>query len=113
MQAIQSLLLAMRKSTEFGQDFQDIVDGITTVVYDIVDNSRKTIQTSQELPKDIKSEGELVIQDLEYATKNLEDLGFSMMEAPSKSLKQNMASVSYEIAKYTKEWVSLLGEDKL
>jgi hypothetical protein len=87
----------MRKSTEFGADFQAIVDGITNVVYDIVDVSRRTMETTNKLGKEVKNEGELVIQDLEVSSKNLEDLGMSMIQAPSKGLKQNMASCSYEI----------------
>jgi len=67
--------------------------------------------TTNQLNKEIKNEGELVIQDLEVVVRNLEDLGRDMCVAASKGLKQNMASCSYEIAKFVKEWVSILEED--
>jgi hypothetical protein len=100
----------MRKSTEFGSDFMSIVDSITHVVYDIIDVSRATISTKS-MGKEAGSEGELVIQDLEVVVRNLEDLGGEMVRGGGKGVKQSMASCSYEIAKFVKEWVSILEEE--
>lgn len=97
----------MRKSSTFGPDFITTVHSITDIVYDIADNSHKTMQASR-LSSDIKSEGQLVIADLQSASKNLDELGEEMVNGASKTLKQNMASCSYEIAKFVKELVGLI-----
>ncbi|KAJ3044724.1 component of the polarisome [Rhizophlyctis rosea] len=107
VQAIQSLLYAMRQSTTFGQEFKDTVSGITTIVDNLVTVSRRTL--SKPSASDFRTRGELILQDLAAANQKLEELGESMVSSPqSKSLKQRLASSSYEIAKYVKELISLI-----
>ncbi|KAI9094657.1 hypothetical protein DFS34DRAFT_582702 [Phlyctochytrium arcticum] len=107
VQAIQTLLYAMRQSTTFGQDFKDTVSGITSIVDNLVTVSRRTL--SKPSATEFRNKGELILQDLGNANLKLEELGVSMVNSPgSKTLKQRLASSSYEIAKYVKELISLI-----
>ena len=88
----------MRQSTSFGQDFKDTVSGITTIVDNLVTVSRRTL--AKPSASDFRTRGELILQDLAQANDKLEELGESMVNSPqSKTLKQRLASSSYEIAK--------------
>ncbi|KAI8831569.1 hypothetical protein BC829DRAFT_449332 [Chytridium lagenaria] len=84
VQAIQTLLYAMRNQTgAFGEDFKQTISSITTL-------------------------GE-ILEDLGAANVTLEQLGVSMLNSPqSKTLKQRLASSSFEIAKFVKELISLI-----
>ncbi|KAJ3290305.1 component of the polarisome [Borealophlyctis nickersoniae] len=107
VQAIQTLLYAMRQSTTFGQDFKDTVRGITDIVDNLVSVSRRTLAKPSAV--EFRTRGEMILQDLANANQKLEELGVSMVNSPqSKSLKQRLASSSYEIAKYVKELISLI-----
>lgn len=88
----------MRQSTSFGQDFKDNISGITSIVENLVGVSRQTL--SKPSATDFRTRGEMILQDLASANDKLEELGESMMNSPqSKTLKQRLASSSYEIAK--------------
>ncbi|KAI8822407.1 uncharacterized protein EV422DRAFT_523906 [Fimicolochytrium jonesii] len=107
VQAIQSLLLAMRQSTSFGQSFSDTVTSITTIVDNLVTVSRTTL--AKPAAAEFQTRGEMILQDLSNSNVKLDELGRNMLAMPqSKTLKQKLASSSYEIAKYVKELISLI-----
>lgn len=114
VQAIQSLLYAMRQAT-FGQDFQDTINGITSIVSNLITACRKTFREVPEASQ-YKVKGESVLKDLLNSNDRLAMLGKSFMSGnmgggsggdDEKPSKQKLASASYEVAKYTKELVSL------
>ncbi len=93
--SIQSLLKLLRNS-QFDKEFIDVVVKIQSVVKDII----QTTSTS------LKGEDE-VIHLLEKSGNNLKHLCDLMMNETEKPSKQQLASASYEVAKYTKELVGL------
>ncbi|KAJ3330386.1 component of the polarisome [Blyttiomyces sp. JEL0837] len=100
VQAIQSLLLAMKQNSSDGAEFNDTVRNITGIVSNLVKVSSRTL--SKPSASSIRQRGEAIIQDLGAANVKLEDLGIAMMNSPqSKTLKPKLASSSYEIAKQT------------
>jgi hypothetical protein len=108
VQAIQGLLHAMKQSTSFGQEFTDTVNGITSIVENLVKVATQTL--SKPSAAQFRDRGLAILQDLSSANVRLEELGVSMVNSPqSKTLKQRLASSSYEIAKYVKELISLIG----
>ncbi|KAJ3413524.1 component of the polarisome [Chytridiales sp. JEL 0842] len=109
VQAIQGLLHAMRQSTSFGQEFTDTVRGITSIVDNLVKVASRTL--SKPSGVEFRNRGEAILQELESANIRLEELGVSMINSPqSKTLKQKLASSSYEIAKHVKELISLIAQ---
>ncbi|KAH9275123.1 hypothetical protein BASA83_002347 [Batrachochytrium salamandrivorans] len=107
VQAIQSLLYAMRQSSNFGQGFKDTVTGITNIVDNLVEVSRSTLNRPP--GAEFLERGENILQELSTANIRLDELGTSMINSPqSKTLKQKLASSSYEIAKFVKELISLI-----
>ncbi|KAJ3222037.1 component of the polarisome [Clydaea vesicula] len=113
VQAIQSLLLSMRKSQKFTKDFLTTVDGITSIVDEIVITSRKSLKATQAFNDDVKQQGEEIILDLKNSSQDLKYTGEDIVQesldgGQCKSLKQKMASCSYEIAKFVKELVNLI-----
>jgi hypothetical protein len=95
VQAIQSLLFAMRSSDSF--DFEDTVQGITQIVENLVVVSQKTLQRTT--AAHLRRDGEASLHDLSDANERLSELGRSVNESQSKQLKQKLAGSSYEIAK--------------
>lgn len=98
VQSIQALLKTMRNSEIFGSELTDIVADITSIVQSLVYSSKQSLG----LPtaSRIHNDGHLILQDLEYSAQMLETLGASLIIDPSsKSLKQKVATSSYEIAK--------------
>ncbi|KAJ8323227.1 hypothetical protein, variant [Batrachochytrium dendrobatidis JEL423] len=107
VQAIQSLLNAMRQSSSFGQGFKDTVGGITSIVDNLVDVSRDTLNRPPGAA--YRANGGEILKELAAANIRLDELGTSMINSPqSKALKQKLASSSYEIAKFVKELISLI-----
>nr|KAJ3421743.1 component of the polarisome [Polyrhizophydium stewartii] len=107
VQAIQSLLLAMRQSSSFGQDFIDTVGTITRIVDNLVRVSRVTLGKPQAAA--FRDSSEPILQELSVANVRLNELGEAMVASPqSKTLKQKIASSSYDIAKFVKELISLI-----
>ena len=97
----------MRQSQTFGDDFKDTIAGITSIVDNLVGVSRRTL--SRPSAAQFRDRGETILGDLTAANEKLERLGDDMIESPqSKTLKQKLASASYEIAKYVKELISLI-----
>ena len=97
----------MRQSTSYGQEFQDTISGITGIVDNLVKVSKRTLNRPS--ANDFRTRGETILQELTSANSKLEELGNSMVNSPqSRTLKQKLASASYEIAKFVKELISLI-----
>jgi hypothetical protein len=106
VQAIQTLLRSMRKSS-YGTEFQDTVLEINDIVTNLVTISRKAFLSGSGLR--YSESGEHILRDLTQSNNLLRDLGKNIGGNPSsKQLKQQLASASYELAKFTKELVSLI-----
>jgi hypothetical protein len=104
VQAIQTLLYAMRSSDSF--DYQDTVLGINTIVDNLVNVSLKSLR--EPTARQFRDDGERILRDLSEANERLNTVGKSEDLATNKALKQKLASSSYEIAKFVKELISLL-----
>lgn len=105
--AIQTLLQAMKHETTTGDDYVSTVNGIITIVDHIIAITEGTLEEPAGHP--YKKEGFYIVEELGKANIRLDTLGESIHENPnSKTLKQKLASSSYDIAKYVKELISLL-----
>lgn len=108
MNAIQSLLTAMRQKEPLSLEFKDIVQGITSIVYAVIQTSNKTFESRE--AESVAKAGHGILDQLYESNGNLERLGAQMIEMPdSKTTKQRLASSSYEIAKDVKALINLLG----
>ena len=86
----------MRSSDSF--DFQDTVIGINTIVDNLVNVSLKSLREPS--ARSFKEDGERILRDLSEANERLNEVGRAMDGQPqNKTLKQKLASSSYEIAK--------------
>jgi hypothetical protein len=102
--SIQSLLNAMRQPGPYDNTFLDIVKEITTVVESVVKESKAALSGT-----DVSNSAGVILGDLTSVSGQLSNFGREMVEsAPTKNLKQKMASSSYEIAKFVKELLNLL-----
>ncbi|KAF9275838.1 component of the polarisome, partial [Mortierella antarctica] len=118
--SIQNLLTSLRSSSDH-EDILDASDHITKIVDQVIRMTRLTLGSPQasSVPQatELRNQGEMVLEDLE----NSLDLLIEMKEqleaepelahsssADAKSVKQKLASASFDIAKYTKELVSLI-----
>ncbi|KAF9313625.1 hypothetical protein BG003_005006 [Podila horticola] len=118
--SIQNLLTSLRSSSDH-EDILDASDHITKIVDQVIRMTRLTLGSPQasSAPQatELRNQGEMVLEDLE----NSLDLLIEMKEqleaepelahsssADAKSVKQKLASASFDIAKYTKELVSLI-----
>ncbi|KAI9021923.1 hypothetical protein DFJ74DRAFT_756687 [Hyaloraphidium curvatum] len=111
VKAIQQLLYAMRQSTTYGQDFRDTVSGITNIVDELVDTTQSAF--TQPSASHLRSQGEEILKSLRTSNDKLQELGDSIVNTPqtqAKSVKQKLASASYEVAKQVKELINLLPE---
>ncbi len=107
VKAIQALLFAMRQSTTYGQEFKETIHGITSIVDDITSKSRATFSLPSAVG--LKVQGEDVVAKLEASNRRLEELDDEMVDQPqSKTVKQKLASSSYEVARYVKDLISLI-----
>ncbi|KAI9205315.1 uncharacterized protein BJ171DRAFT_501757 [Polychytrium aggregatum] len=110
VQAIQTLLITMRQQSQFGQEFRDTVGRITTIVSNLLGVSRSTL--SKPGAQYYHQEGMAILGLLEQANYSLDELGNRIMQNPqSKTTKQQLASSSYDIAKYIKELINLIESD--
>ncbi|KAI8810128.1 hypothetical protein BJ742DRAFT_802247 [Cladochytrium replicatum] len=110
VQAIQTLLSAMRQTSTLGQEFADTVRTITSIVENLVDVSRSTFANKPSAAS-FRGVGESILRALEESNRSLDELGTSLINGgpnQSKTQKQRLASSSYEIAKYVKELISLI-----
>jgi hypothetical protein len=108
VQSIQSLLVAMRNSVDFGNDFLNIVKDITTIVDDIVYFTKKALEFNTGLDEYVRNDGDAILLDLQDSGATLKAFGDDMVNGEeSKVLKQKLATNSYDIAKFVKELVNL------
>lgn len=100
----------MRQSGTFGHEFHETVTGITGIVENVVSVSQKTLSRPFAAP--FRDRGEGILVELGVANTSLTQLGQGLLNSPSsKSLKQKVASCSYEIAKHVKELISVVEGD--
>lgn len=106
--AIQILLQVMRSQTSnLSSDFIRTVHSITSIVDKLVEISTRTIDTPA--ASQFRAKGKNILDRLTFANRKLEELGQNITSMPnSKSLKQDLASASYDIAKHVKELISLI-----
>jgi hypothetical protein len=101
VQAIQALLQSMRQSTSFGSEFTETIASITEIVDMVLSTSGATV--SKPFCAGFRGRAEGILDELAGANEALVGLGKTLVEMPgSKSLKQKVASSSYEIAKFVK-----------
>ena len=102
--SIQDLLNAMRQPGPYDKSFLEIVKEITIVVEAVVRESKTALSGT-----DVSNSAGVILGDLTSVSSQLSNFGREMVEtAPTKNLKQKMASSSYEIAKFVKELLNLL-----
>ncbi|KAG0261584.1 component of the polarisome [Mortierella polycephala] len=118
--SIQTLLTSLRSSSD-SEDISDASDNITKVVDQVIRQTRMTLASSEAAAApqavELRSQGELVLEDLENSLDLLNEMKEQLEAEPelahsssaeAKSVKQKLASASFDIAKYTKELVSLI-----
>ncbi|KAG0370049.1 hypothetical protein BC939DRAFT_439854 [Gamsiella multidivaricata] len=118
--SIQTLLTSLRSASNSG-DISDVSDNITMLVDQVIRQTRMTLATPAAIEGphalELESQGEFVLEDLESSLDQLiaikvqleNDSELAWSSSPdAKSVKQKMASASFDIAKYTKELVSLI-----
>ena len=98
------------RQNQFNDEFQQTIIGITSVVTNLIAVSSPTLAESSKMSKGQRERGTEILDSLKGCNMKLSDLGSSMMESNSsqKPSKQKLATAAYEVAKYTKELVSLL-----
>jgi len=105
--SIQSLLYNLRESNSFDDEFLDIVNGITSIVDNIINESHDTLDSLS--ASDYKPDIENILLDLTNSNSKLDELGQKMISSPqSKSTKQQIASASYDIANFVKNLINNL-----
>eukprot|EP00158_Paraphelidium_tribonemae_P004503 Partr_v1_DN26791_c0_g1_i1_m8372 putative cell polarity protein len=104
VQNIQTLLQAMRQA-EFGAEFRQTITNITNVVENLIHVSRSSLDQTE-----YEAKSEVIIKNLADSNMRLSDMGDGML-SEKKPSKQRLAGAAYEVAKYTKELVSLFDID--
>ena len=120
MSSIQKLIGSLRTSSD-ADEILDASDKITKVVDQVIRTTRLTLATpdavSSPQAAELRSQGEMVLEDLENSLDLLNEMKEQVEAEPdmahgadpeAKAVKQKMASASFDIAKYTKELVSLI-----
>ncbi|KAG0213811.1 component of the polarisome [Mortierella sp. GBA30] len=118
--SIQTLLTSLRSSSD-SEDISEASDNITKVVDQVIRQTRMTLATpdavSAPQAAELRSQGDMVLEDLESSLDLLNEMKEQLEAEPelahsssaeAKSVKQKLASASFDIAKYTKELVSLI-----
>ncbi|KNE59350.1 hypothetical protein AMAG_03648 [Allomyces macrogynus ATCC 38327] len=104
-----TLLQSMRTGS-MDTEFQTTVATITTIVRQLTGACRGTFAQAA-TPPAVRERGMDVLYRLIASNRHLNDLGTAMAhDSNFQPSKQNLASAAYEVAKYTKELVSLLDE---
>ncbi|KAF9994871.1 component of the polarisome [Entomortierella chlamydospora] len=120
--SIQTLLTSLRSSAD-PEDIRDASENIAKVAELVIRETRQTLSSEDAISApqaiELRNQGEMVLEDLE----NSLDLFFEMRDqveqepelaqstsTEAKSVKQKLASACFDIAKYTKELVSLIEE---
>ena len=108
VQNIQELLQAM-KTSSFGPSFKQTVSNITSVVDNLIHVAKSSLANSS--AAGIKMQADPVVQNLSESNGRLGEMG-EAMSGEKKPSKQKLAGGAYEVAKFTKELVSLLDSDQ-
>ncbi|KAF9554224.1 hypothetical protein BGW38_009337, partial [Lunasporangiospora selenospora] len=112
--SIQTLLTSLRSSSD-SRDISDASDEITKIVDEVIRTTRLTLTSLCST----SGRGEMVLEDLENSLDLLNEMREQLETEPelahsssaeAKMVKQKLASASFDIAKYTKELVSLIDE---
>jgi hypothetical protein len=109
VQNIQTLLQAMRQNS-FGPEFKETINNITTVVENLTSVSKDTLNESA-LDTTQQQKGLGILKLLSESNSKLSDMGASMVSSTQKPSKQKLAAAAYEVAKFTKELVSLFDSE--
>ncbi|KAG0224838.1 component of the polarisome [Mortierella sp. GBA43] len=120
LSTIQTLLTSLRSNADT-QSISDGSDNITKLVDQVIRQARMTIATPEAMnvpqADELRNQGEMVLEDLENSLELLIEMREQLEAEPdlvqsasaeAKAVKQKMASASFDIAKYTKELVSLI-----
>jgi hypothetical protein len=107
---IQVLLQAMRTSN-FGPEFQSTITGITTVVSNLIIVANESLQSPSATSVQ-KSRGLEILDQLNSCNTKLIALGEGITSGSMRPSKQKLAAAAYEVAKFTKELVSLFDLEK-
>ncbi|KAF9109555.1 component of the polarisome [Mortierella sp. AM989] len=120
--SIQTLLTSLRSNSD-PDDIRDASEDIAKVAELVVRETRQTLSSDNAVSApqatELRNQGEMVLEDLENALDLLIEMKEQVEQDPSlaqsasadaKSVKQKLASASFDIAKFTKELVSLIEE---
>ncbi|KAF9198429.1 component of the polarisome [Haplosporangium sp. Z 27] len=120
--SIQTLLTSLRSSSD-PDDIRDASENIAKVAELVIRETRQTLSSPDAVSApqavELQGQGEMVLEDLENALDLLIEMKEQVEQEPdlaqsasaeAKSVKQKLASASFDIAKYTKELVSLIEE---
>jgi hypothetical protein len=99
------VLLQEMRQPAFGAEFRQTIGNITTVVDNLIQVSKTSIQE-----KSLKDSSGGIIENLSNSNSKLAEMGDGML-SDKKPSKQKLAAAAYEVAKYTKELVSLFNLD--
>ncbi|KAF9427018.1 component of the polarisome [Entomortierella beljakovae] len=120
--SIQTLLASLRSSSD-PDDISDASENIAKVADQLIRKTRQTLSNpdavSAPQATELRNQGEMVLEDLENSLDLLIEMKEQVEQNPelaqattpeAKSVKQKLASASFDIAKFTKELVSLIEE---
>lgn len=109
MQTIQNLLSALRTPGQSGQVY-GIITSITDIVTSIMEACENTFASSRQGYR-YKNQARLVLSDLERCKDTLthiRDTSFDRSpDTASANAKRDLAKEAYEVAKYTKELITI------
>lgn len=104
----------------FGADIKKIIDGITAVVQKVVRVTEPTLDESDQVSDLQRHDGHLTLKSLSECNNKLGQMGEDMMmmsrqgqqqqqqQQQGKVSKQKLATAAYDVARFTKELVTLL-----
>ena len=106
---IKDLLQVMLKSSVTGDELNGVVGKIASCIDKIIYETQGTLDISTSLSNAIIDEADAIVTDMGDINNELLDLGDDLLEAPGdRGIKQKIANTSYEIAKQSKDLLSLL-----
>ncbi|KAJ3329529.1 hypothetical protein HDU91_003837 [Kappamyces sp. JEL0680] len=102
VQSIQTLLSLLRAPSFDADEFENTIESITSIVSALINASEAPLLNARIDCEDILSQ-------LQVSRDGLGELAMLMMREPgSKALKQQIASASYEIAKFVKSLITII-----
>jgi hypothetical protein len=115
VQAIHTLLQVIRGATYSGSgDLNDNINTITTIVLTVISVCYDSFKSSA--GSSYQTRGDVILKELENNVDKLDEIKDLIARdstdfMSNKNSKQRLASASFEIAKFTKELVSLIKKD--